>query len=118
MKIKLNDEQIFLYTVERKLNDEKVSEEVKMKKYLIKRINVGKIIGLNNNSDNVMNKFEENIFEINLVSVGELYGESFTNKINDMLIIKDEREEKDKNGSDKNLILLADNVGNIFYNYY
>ena len=118
MKIKLNDEQIFLYTVERKLNDEKVSEEVKMKKYLIKRINVGKIIGLNNNSDNVMNKYEENIFEINLVSVGELYGESFTNKINDMLIIKDEREEKDKNGSDKNLILLADNVGNIFYNYY
>ena len=86
-------------------------EEIKIKKYLIKKINKNLII-LGNNAL----KYE---IEINAISSCHLLGYNKNNKINDMLVINDDnRDEKDKNGSDKNLILLADNTGNVFYKYY
>ena len=84
---------------------------MKIKKYLIKKINKNLII-LGNN----VLKYE---IEINTISSCHLLGYNKNNKINDMLVINDDnRDEKDKNGSDKNLILLADNTGNVFYKYY
>ena len=107
----IDSEQIYLYTIENKENDEKLMEEMKIKKYLIKKINKNLII-LGNN----VLKYE---IEINAISSCHLLGYNKNNKINDMLVINDDnRDEKDKNGSDKNLILLADNTGNVFYKYY
>ena len=36
-----------------------------------------------------------------------------------MIVINDnDRDEKDNNGSEKNLVLLGDNEGNVFFKYY
>ena len=35
-----------------------------------------------------------------------------------ILINEDNRDEKDNNGINKNLILFADNTGNLLYKYY
>ena len=36
-----------------------------------------------------------------------------------MIVINDnDREEKENNGTEKNLVLLADNEGNVYFKYY
>ena len=107
----IDSEQVYLYTIENKENDGKLMEEIKIKKYLIKKINKPLIILGNNTAKN-----EIEIIEINC---SQLLGYNKNNKINDMILInEDNRDEKDNNGINKNLILFADNTGNLLYKYY
>lgn len=105
----INNEQIYVYTLENKEIDGKIiMEEIKIKKYLIKKEKMD-----DKNQLNITNKFE-----IILLSSSQLKGYNKNKKVNDMILIGDDREEKDKNGSDKNLVLLGDSMGNIFCKYY
>ena len=108
----IDNEQTYLYTIMKgKDVDEKIMEEIKIKKYWIRKSNKEIIKG-----NNINNKKG---IEINALTSTKLSGYNKNNKINDMIVITDDnRDEKDKNGSDKNLVLLADNAGNIFYKYY
>ena len=108
----IDNEQTHLYTIMKgKDVDEKIMEEIKIKKYWIRKSNKEIIKG-----NNINNKKG---IEINALTSTKLSGYNKNNKINDMIVITDDnRDEKDKNGSDKNLVLLADNAGNIFYKYY
>ena len=106
----IDNEQINLYTiVKNKDIDEKIIEDIKIKKYLIKKADKGQIKRNNLKKD----------IEINALNSSNLSGYNKNNSINNMLVISDDdKDEKDKNGSDNNLVLLADNAGNIFYKYY
>ena len=113
IEIKNNgNEQAYLYTIEKKVTDEKINEELKIKKYLIKSLNKGKL-PINN-----LNKIAT-LIEINCINNVNLSQENKINKINDIIVINDnDRDDKENNGSEKNLVLLADNEGNIFCKYY
>ena len=108
----IDNEQTYLYTIMKSKDiDEKIMEEIKIKKYLIRKNNKGLIEG-----NNINNRKR---IEINALTSIKLSGYNKNNKINCMIVINDNnRDEKDKNGSEKNLVLLADNAGNIFYKYY
>ena len=90
----LNENNAYCYIVETKDNEGKNIEEIKLKRYIIKKEYIQK----NNTIEVLENK------NINLIQ---------RKKINDMIIIND------NNGcsQDKRLILLGDNDGNILYNY-
>ena len=106
------NQQAYLYTIEKKVTDEKINEELKIKKYLIKILNNGKFL-LNNS-----NKITTSI-EINCINNVNLSQNNKPNKINNMIVINDnDREEKENNGTEKNLVLLADNEGNVYFKYY
>ena len=106
------NQQAYLYTIEKKVTDEKINEELKIKKYLIKILNNGKL-HLNNS-----NKIATSI-EINCINNVNLSQNNKPNKINNMIVINDnDREEKENNGTEKNLVLLADNEGNVYFKYY
>ena len=106
------NQQAYLYTIEKKVTDEKINEELKIKKYLIKILNNGKL-HLNNS-----NKITTSI-EINCINNVNLSQNNKPNKINNMIVINDnDREEKENNGTEKNLVLLADNEGNVYFKYY
>ena len=106
----IDNEHNYLYTIVKNQEiDEKLMEEIKIKKYLIKKANKGLIKGNNYKKD----------IEVSALNCSQLIGYNKNNKINDMLVISDDnKDEKNKNGTDKNLVLLADNGGNIFYKYY
>ena len=107
-------DQSYLYTIENKETDEKINEEIKIKKYFIKKICNERLIVGNNKMNNSKIQFDINCLNnVNLTQLKKI------NKINDMIVITNNNsDEKDKNGSDKNFVLLADNAGNIFYKYY
>ena len=107
-------DQSYLYTIEKKETDEKINEESKIKKYFIKKTYNERLIVGNNKVNNIKIQFDINCLNsVNLTQLKKI------NKINDMIVITDNNsDEKDKNGSDKNFVLLADNAGNIFYKYY
>ena len=90
----LNENNAYCYIVETKDNEGKNIEEIKLKRYIVKKEYIQK----NNTIEVLENK------NINLIQ---------RKKINDMIIIND------NNGcsQDKRLILLGDNDGNILYNY-
>ena len=113
VEIKNNgNEQTYLYTIEKKVTDEKINEELKIKKYFIKFHNKGKL-PINN-----LNQIKTSI-EINCISNVNLFQKNKPNKINDMIVINDnDKEEKDNNGSEKNIVLYDDNEGNIFFKYF
>ena len=116
IEIKNNgNEQAYLYTIEKKVTDEKINEELKIKKYLIKILNKGKFPI---NTINNLNKITT-FLEINCINNVNLSPENKINKINDIIVINDnDRDDKENNGSEKNLVLLADNEGNVFFKYY
>ena len=92
----LNENNIYCYTVETKNNEGKNIEELKLKRYIIKKKDIQK--------DNKIEVLEKKIIKLNHIK-----------QINDMIIIYD------NNGvsiiEDKRLVLLGDNDGNILYGY-
>ena len=106
------NEQIYLYSIEKKVTDENMNEELKIKKYFIKNLNKGNL--LNNNLIKI-----KSLIDISCINNVNLSQKNKPNKINDMIVINDnDRDEKDNNGSEKNLVLLGDNEGNVFFKYY
>ena len=115
MEIKnIDNEQAYLYTIEKRVIDEKINEELRMKKYFIKKLMKSKLSSNNNVSNKTMYEFD--ISCINNVILSQ---KNKPNKINDMIVIEDnDKKQNDNNGSEKNLVLLADNEGNVFLKYY
>ena len=113
VEIKNNgNEQTYLYTIEKKVTDENINEELKIKKYFIKNLNKGKLP--NNNLIKM-----KSLIDISCINNVNLSQKNKPNKINDMIVINGyDRDEKDNNGSEKNLVLLGDNEGNVFFKYY
>jgi hypothetical protein len=96
MKIdKFNEENVFCYTVETKDNEEKIIEEMYLKKYLIQK------------SMFKRNKIEFSVSEKSNINLPH------ENRINDIVLIYDSAKDHNK----KTLVLLGDNEGNILYNY-
>ena len=105
----IDNEQIYFYTLENKeIEGKYLMEEIKIKKYLIKKTK-----GENGNNTN---KNKE--IEIDALNFSKLYGYNKNKKFNVMIAINDNGIDECQNGINKNLILLADNMGNIFYKYY
>mgnify|MGYP007102037336 CR=1 FL=1 len=103
MNVNFIDNQIILYALEIKESRRKDLNQTLMKKYLIKRNWKG----------------EEYDFNINLMNSQELQVHLNKNYVKNMIVVNDDKkEEKDKNGSDVNLIFFSDDIGNIFYKYY
>ena len=115
MEIKnIDNEQAYLYTIEKRVIDEKINEELRMKKYFIKKLMKSKLSSNNNVSNKTIYEFD--ISCINNVILSQ---KNKPNKINDMIVIEDnDKKQNDNNGSEKNLVLLADNEGNVFLKYY
>lgn len=89
----LNENNIYCYLVVTKYNESRNIEEMKLKKYLIKKQYISRNI-------------EFTSLENKSISL------SHKNKINDMIIINEKN-----NSENKKIILLGDNAGNILYNY-
>ena len=103
MNVNFIDNQINLYALEIKESRRKDLNQTLIKKYLIKKNWKG----------------EEYDFGVGLMSSQELQVHLNKNYIKNMIVVNDDKkEEKDKNGSEVNLIFFSDDVGNIFYKYY
>lgn len=107
MRIKIFENQLFLYNLEYVDNNNSTiqinSGQIFFRKYLIQRIN-----NVNENRFNCIN-MDKMELKVNLN----------TNKIIDMVIIKDEKmEENGKIEKDLDLVFFYDDNGNVFYRYF
>ena len=98
MDIKYINNQIFLYTLEYKESFLNNFNPTLIRKYLIKKIKTD--------------------FSVKLINSTELRNNSFlkSNKMKDLLVIYDfDKNEKEKKRKNMNLILINDDIGNLYY---